>query len=170
MGLDEKIEVELNIECGCECEVSGVAHNATQCSGHGDLRCGVCECHSYGWQVGHLLNIQRSLLLLPDLIISFNFRIVFQLRLVEEPKQLTIDTFRVLDSYFFLFELYMFVLGCWSSRRRKSYTFCTLWQAPTNIMEQGLPAYFTDSICIEIWQALYKILWWIIVGLPQYWL
>ncbi|XP_067008019.2 integrin beta-PS [Anabrus simplex] len=44
VGINETLEVELQVYCGCQCEKKE-EHNSSYCSSGGTLRCGICECN-----------------------------------------------------------------------------------------------------------------------------
>ncbi|KAL3282738.1 hypothetical protein HHI36_005907 [Cryptolaemus montrouzieri] len=46
-GIDESLTIELDLICGCDCEVPGNSNyfpNSANCSGLGEMVCGVCKC------------------------------------------------------------------------------------------------------------------------------
>ncbi|XP_063223944.1 integrin beta-PS-like [Bacillus rossius redtenbacheri] len=46
VGINEKVTVELEIVCGCDCSKGNMNEaNSSECSRHGDLECGLCRCH-----------------------------------------------------------------------------------------------------------------------------
>merc|ERR1711981_609563 len=47
VGINEKVLVNLEMMCQCDCEKPGnpgYIENAPQCSNHGTYKCGICEC------------------------------------------------------------------------------------------------------------------------------
>lgn len=47
-GIDESLEVELEVICDCPCEKPGhsdFSQQSKECTGEGDLKCGVCSCY-----------------------------------------------------------------------------------------------------------------------------
>lgn len=46
-GLDETVVLKYHVPCACECSKT-INRSSIVCNTHGDLSCGVCDCHS-GW-------------------------------------------------------------------------------------------------------------------------
>lgn len=46
VGVNESLTIDLTMLCGCPCETGGpmFERKSQKCQGHGDLKCGICEC------------------------------------------------------------------------------------------------------------------------------
>lgn len=44
VGMHEKLIIDLEMICDCDCDREGTVPQAPECKGHGTLKCGVCEC------------------------------------------------------------------------------------------------------------------------------
>ena len=45
VGINESLTVDLEMLCGCPCEKTvNLTMNTLKCHGHGDYKCGICEC------------------------------------------------------------------------------------------------------------------------------